>query len=148
MKKSGWIALGGIIALALTTGQALADHGKVGLWEVTTTVRTAGPNAMQRSFSNQHCMTAEEVKSTEIPESSDNKSCKLTDQHADGQRLTARMTCSGPAAGTGKMTVSYDSPTHYSGKLTMTTKAGDQTIQMSNAFEGKWVSPNCSGMKR
>jgi hypothetical protein len=146
MRKIGWTAFGGLVAIALTTGQAFADHGKVGLWQVTTTVHTTGQAAMQRTFSSQHCMTAEEVKSTKIPESSDNKSCKLTDQHVNGNTLTAQMVCTGEAPGTGKMSVTYDSDKHYSGSLAMITKAGGQTFQMSNTFEGKWVSPKCGGV--
>jgi len=141
MQKMSLIAGASVLIIAAMTGPALADHGKVGLWQVTTTVKTAG--TAQRSFSSEHCMTAQEVKSQEIPQNSENKMCKLTGQQAVGKTLSAQMVCTGQAKGTGKLTVTYDSDTHYTGSLAMTTEAGGQTMNMTNTFEGKWVSADC-----
>jgi hypothetical protein len=141
MQKMSWIAGASILIAATISNPALADHGKVGLWQVTTTVKTA--DAAPRSFSSEHCMTAQEVKSQEIPQNSQNKMCKLTDQQAAGKTLSAQMVCTGQAKGTGKLTVTYDSDTHYTGSLAMTTEAGGQTMHMTNTFEGKWVSADC-----
>lgn len=141
MQKMSLIAGASVLIIAVMTGPALADHGKVGLWQVTTTVKTAG--AAQRSFSSEHCMTAQEVKSQEFPQNSENKMCKLTGQRAVGKTLSAQMVCTGQEKGTGKFTVTYDSDTHYTGSLAMTTEAGGQTMNMTNTFEGKWVSADC-----
>jgi hypothetical protein len=141
MKKMSWIAGASILIVTTISSPALADHGKVGLWQITTTVKTA--DAALHSFSSEHCMTAQEVKSQEIPQNSENKMCKLTGQKATGKTLSAQMTCTGQAKGTGKLTVTYDSDTHYTGSLAMTTEAGGQTMHMTNTFDGKWVSADC-----
>ncbi len=143
MRKISWIVGASFLTIAAMTGPALADHGKAGLWHVTTTVKTTGANATERSFSSEHCMTAQEVKSREIPQNSENKMCKLTSQQAVGKTLSAQMVCTGPAKGAGKLTVTYDSDTHYTGSLSMSTEAGGQTMNMTNTFEGKWVSADC-----
>lgn len=143
MRKISWTAGVSFLTIAAMTVPAFADHGKVGLWRVTTTVKTTGTNAAERSFSSEHCMTAQEVKSQEIPQNSENKMCKLTGQQAVGKTLSAQMVCTGQAKGTGNLTVTYDSDTHYTGSLSMRTEAGEQTMNMTNTFEGKWVSAEC-----
>jgi Protein of unknown function (DUF3617) len=143
MRHKAGIVFLSAVTLAAAEGPAIADHGKAGLWVVTTTVRMTGSTTMQQTFSSQHCMTAEEVKSDSLPQNSENKLCKLTDQHRTGNTLSAQMVCSGEAESHGTMTVTYDGDAHYTGSLSMTTESGGQSIHTTNSFEGKWVSADC-----
>ncbi|HEY8948908.1 MAG TPA: DUF3617 domain-containing protein [Rhizomicrobium sp.] len=140
MQISKW-ALGGFAALALvaTTGSAFADHGKAGLWKITTTSQMSGQKV--QSFSSEHCMTVAETKNDTI--ASQNASCKMTNEKAGGGTFSADMVCNGQVNGSGSLTVTYDSPTHYTGQLTMASKTGSATSHVTNRFEGKWASANC-----
>ena len=135
--------LGGIAAAALIamTGSALADHGKAGLWSVTT--KASMPGMAAHTFSSQQCMTEAEVKSDALPQRSENKQCKMTNQKVSGNNFSADMVCTGDAKGTGHMSVTYDGNTHYKGQMTMAMNTGGKAMNMSNTFEGKWVSADC-----
>jgi hypothetical protein len=135
--------LGGLAAAALiaTTGSAFADHGKAGLWQVTTTASMPGMAA--HTFSSQQCMTEAEVKSDKLPQTSQNQQCKMTNEKVLGSSFSADMVCTGQAKGTGHMSVVYDGATHYNGQMTMAMNAGGRPMSMTNTFEGKWVSADC-----
>lgn len=128
-------------ALIATTGAALADHGKAGLWQVTTKMNMPGM-AQQRSFTSQHCMTPAEVKQNSMPPSA-NSDCKMVNEKASGGSFSGDMVCSGPAKGNGHIEVNYDTDRHYAGEMTMTMNAGGQPMKMTNSFEGKWISADC-----
>src|SRR4029077_19258890 len=82
----------GMVAMPLA---AVASHGKVGLWEVTTQVNMAGmmanvpPEALARmkaagmntsgiqTHSSQQCMTAEEVAQDNPPTPHKNEGCSF-----------------------------------------------------------------------
>jgi hypothetical protein len=123
------------------TGTALADHGKAGLWQISTKMTMAGMGKEQ-TFTSQHCMTAAEVKQDSIPPSS-NAQCKLVNQKTAGSSFTGDMVCAGAAKGTGHISVTYDSNVHYAGQMTMAMEAGGQMVKMKNSFEGKWISADC-----
>ena len=140
------LALGGMVALIAMTVSALADHGKVGLWQITTKMSMPSMPSMSRTFSSQQCMTAAEVKSDKPPQTSENSQCKMINLKQGASSFSADMVCSGASSGTGHLAVSYDGDTHYTGQMSMVTKAGDQTMNMTNTFEGKWVSASCGSV--
>jgi len=135
--------LGGIAAAALiaTTGSAFADHGKAGLWKITTNTQMTGPKSAQQTLSSEHCMTAAEVKNDKI--ASQNSACKMTNEKSGGGTFSADMICSGQVVGKGSLTVTYDSPTHYTGQLTMVSDVAGGATHVTNKFDGKWVSADC-----
>jgi hypothetical protein len=135
------IFAGATAALIAMTGVALADHGRAGLWQVTTQMTMPGM-AKAQTFSTQHCMTPAEVKQDAVPPSS-NADCKMVNEKASGSSFSGDMVCTGRAMGHGHITVTYDSNTHYAGQMTMTSTAGGQAMNMTNNFEGKWVSADC-----
>ena len=139
----GWktIAVGAAAVLIATAGAALADHGKAGLWQVSTKTSMPGMTTSQ-VFTSQHCMTEAEVKQNTIPPSS-NPDCKMTNEKMSGGSFSGDMVCSGRASGSGHIEVKYDSDTHYAGQMTMAMNTGGQTMHMSNSFEGKWISADC-----
>ena len=142
MRKSiSGLAVVATMALAATTGTAFADHGKAGLWHVTTTASMHG--MATHHFSSQQCMTEAEVKSDKPPAMQKDSNCKMTDEKMTANSFAADMVCSGPTKGTGHMSVIYDGDTHYSGQMTMAMNAGGRPMNMMNTFDGKWVSADC-----
>jgi hypothetical protein len=139
----GWkaIAVGAAAVLIATAGAALADHGKAGLWQVSTKTNMPGMTASQ-TFTSQHCMTEAEVKQNTMPSTS-NHDCKMTNEKMSGGSFSGDMVCTGNATGTGHMSVTYDSDTHYAGQMTMAMNVGGHPMNMSNTFEGKWISADC-----
>jgi hypothetical protein len=139
--RSKTILVGVVAALIAMTGAALADHGKAGLWQVSTKMTMPGMPQAQ-TYSSQHCMTADEVKRDAMPPSS-NHDCKMTNEKVSGGSFSGDMVCNGEAKGTGHIAVTYDSNTHYAGQMTMAMNAGGHAMNMTNSFEGKWLSADC-----
>jgi hypothetical protein len=148
--------------MAVVPGLALAAHGKVGLWEVTTT--TSMPNMPQMSpaqmaqmqamgmhmpvaqaMTVQHCMTASEVASDSIqPARGD---CTYSNVKIVGHTFSGDEVCHGNFEGQGHFSVTYDSDEHYSGSTSMNGSAHGHMMSVSNSFEGKWMSADCGGVK-
>jgi len=144
---------------------ALAAHGKVGLWEITTHMNMPGmasqipPEAMARmkamgvqmpdaqSFTSQHCMTAEEVAADKPPPMRNAKSCTMTNMSHDAHGFSADMVCTGEMEGQGHITMAYDGDTHYSGNYSFKGSANGHPQNMTTSFEGKWISPDCGATK-
>jgi tetratricopeptide (TPR) repeat protein len=127
---------------------ALASHGKVGLWDITVEMNM--PNAMGvqppngNTMTSQHCMTAAEVSSDKPPAMTHNKDCSMQNVNVSGGTYAADMVCSGPdMQGNGHVSTAFDSDTHYSGQMTFTGTAHGHPVDMTNSFEGKWVSADC-----
>lgn len=166
--SKGFAVLAGICAIAAIPAVAIASHGKAGLWTVTSNMnmQMAGmaqmpqmsPEQMERMRSmgvqmpqmgphgmtttTQHCMTAAEVNS-DAPPPSHNGECQPSNVHIQGTTMTADMICSGEMTGTGHMTVTYDNPEHYSGRMDFSGTAHGQHTSMTDNFEGKWMSADC-----
>lgn len=155
-----------VIAIAAAPISAIASHGKAGLWSVTTQIGGMPqqmphmtPEQMQQmqamgvqmphmgphGMTTQYCMTAAEVNSDAPP--SMQKDCKISNMHTDGHTMSADMTCTGRMQGKGHMTVTYDNPEHYAGKVVFAGSAEGQTTDVTDTFEGKWVSADCGSVK-
>ena len=152
-----------VIAVALPLG-ALASHGKVGLWEISThmNMSTANipPEAMARmkamgmnmpgnqTFSSQHCMTADEVAQDKPPTPRNNSDCAMTNMTHDAHNFTADMTCSTERMqGHGHVAVNFDSNEHYAGTYTFNGTTEGRPQNMTYSFEGRWISADCGGVK-
>ena len=140
---------------------ALASHGKAGLWNVT--VKLSMPNMPQippdqlakmqamgvhvpngNTMNVQHCMTAAEVASDKPPQIQRNKDCALQNVSVSHGTFTGDMVCTGAdMQGTGHITVSYDSDTHYAGQMIFAGTAHRRPANITNSFEGTWVSADC-----
>lgn len=161
MSKNFLIAMAAGAALIGATGVALASHGKVGQWTVTITmgggekfpdVSKMPPEAQARmkamgmtsngdSMTIQHCMTADEVANDTL--TTQDKTCKLSNQKVSGHTMSADMTCSGQISGTGHFTVTYDSDSHYTGEMIVNGTSGGQPVHHDQKFDGRWVSATC-----
>jgi hypothetical protein len=154
-----------LAAAALMPVAALAAHGKVGLWEITTHMNMPGmaasipPEAMARmkamgmqmpgnqTFTAQHCMTAEEVAQDKPPPMRSSQDCTASNVSHDAHTFNVDMICKGEMIGQGHASVTYDSDEHYSGTYSFTGSAHGHQTSMSNSFEGKWISADCGSVK-
>ena len=169
MSKRYFILSGlAVIAIAAAPVAAVASHGKAGLWRITTNVSgmpqmqmpPMTPEQMQQmqamgvrmpqmgphGMTTQYCMTEAEVNSDGPPPSAQ-KNCKISNMKVTGHTMTADMICTGEMHGTGHMTVTYDSPEHYSGKMMFAGTAGGDTTNVTDTMEGTWVSSDCGAVK-
>lgn len=135
-------ALAAIFAVA-TAGPALASHGRVGLWQATTTMTMSMPGMAKmprQTHSATFCMTAQQVAS-DAPPPSGNPACKMQNLHVMGNTVTADMVCHGQMEGTGHFTTTYDSDTHYTASFSMAMNG----MTMASAIVGKWLKADCAG---
>lgn len=172
MKLSRILACGAALAAAgaIAIPALAASHGKVGLWEITTTMNMAGmqmPDLSKlppdqramveaqmkkngvtmsgRTMTTKHCMTAQEVAAGK-PDMSHMKDCTVQNLSTTASGMSADLVCKGDMNGRGHMQVSYSGDTSYSGSMTMKGSAHGQPIDMTNTFSGKWVSADCGSV--
>lgn len=166
MRISATIASVGLVVAVAVPLAAVASHGKVGLWEITSHMSMPNmsanipPEALARmkamgmsmpgnqTFTSQHCMTAEEVASEKPPTPRSNSDCTMANMSHDAHNFTADMTCSSERMqGHGHVAVSFDSDEHYSGTYTFTGTAEGHPQNMTYNFEGRWISADCGSVK-
>ena len=164
MRLSIRIAGAAALAVVAASGAALAGHGKVGLWQITTKMDMSGmpqipPDqaAKMRAmgvetpsngiFTTTHCMTAEEVAMDKPPSAlAHGKECAMQNLKTEGQNVSADMVCSGKEMnGKGHFTLAYDTLEHYTGKVTFSGAARGHPMTTTTTFEAKWVSADCKG---
>jgi hypothetical protein len=160
-----FFAVGAISLFAVNA--AWAGHGKVGLWQITTRMNMSGmpqipPEQMAKmkamgirvpvnnTFTTEHCMTAEEVAMSKPPEMPRHGSqeCKMQNMKAEGQSISADMICTGEANGSGHFSMTYDSPEHYSGQMSMNIAVHGRPMASTTSFEGRWVAAVCKPAAR
>jgi len=142
---------------------AWASHGKAGLWEIK--IQMTGMPGMPdmsklppearahmhgmmmsgNTMTIQHCMTEADVKN-DHPNMQHNPECKVSNVRIVGQTFSADMTCSGHMNGTGHVTMTYDSPEHYSGTETIHMTAAGHAMDNVTHIEGRWLSPKCGNV--
>jgi hypothetical protein len=167
MSSFSRILRGGLImGVVVVPLGALASHGKVGLWEVTTHVNMAGmmanipPEALARmkaagmnpsgiqTHTSQQCMTAEDVARDTPPTPRKNQGCDFTNLTHDAHNFTGDLICkSSEAQGRGHVAVTYDSDEHYSGNYAFDGTVQGHPQNITSTFEGRWISADCGGMK-
>jgi hypothetical protein len=158
----------GVLALPMA---AFASHGKVGLWQITTTMNMSGmPNMPDMSklppeaqaqmkkmgvqmngntITTQHCMTAQEVAADRPPAAMQHmKDCTMQNMSFGSGAMNADMVCStGEMTGKGHISVSYSGgDSEYVGSMSFSGTAQGHPINMTNSFQGKWISADCGGV--
>jgi hypothetical protein len=153
-----WISLAALIAGAASP--AIAEHGKVGQWDITVTTKFPGmpqpdpsdrwsPEARNSPFPDarphhyNHCMTAEEVASTTLPPMNNRFRCTISNPRVEGTTFRGDLTCTSPIRGDGGISVTYDSPEHYTGSARIDGTMFGQDVEMVSTFEGTWKSATC-----
>lgn len=161
----------GVLALPIA---AFASHGKVGLWEITTTMNMGGGGMQMPDLSKlppeqramveeqmkrsgvsmnghtvtvQHCMTAEEVAQDKPPTFGHMKDCTVENMKFAGGAMSADTVCSSADMnGKGHLAVSYSGDSNYTGSMTFNGTAQGHAINMNNTFSGHWVSADCGSV--
>jgi hypothetical protein len=135
----------------LASNSAVASHGKVGLWRITSTVElgastdakmsAAATKIRAHSFSADHCMSHAEA-STDALAQPTNKNCRLTNAKGTALNYSADIICTGDHGGTAHVTAKYDGPEHFSG-TSIFIAAGSTIANAKTMFEGRWIRADC-----
>ncbi|HEX4294561.1 MAG TPA: DUF3617 domain-containing protein [Rhizomicrobium sp.] len=164
---SGAVALG--IAAVSSAALAFAGHGKPGLWQISTKIDLGGMGAMPQlspkqaaqmkalgiqipnnnTFMITHCMTPQEaamIKPPPMGRPGHEPDCKMQNMKTDGSSVSADMVCDAKdMKGGGHFAIVYDSPEHYTGKMTMSMDSHGRHMATNTSFEAKWLSADCKG---
>ena len=148
-------------AALLTSAPAFANHGKVGLWNVTSSTDVALPPEVAAQMKQsgvrmpaaqpmtvQMCMSREEVESDAPPHiDAGATGCvtKLVSQTASLMR--ANVVCSGQLKGNGNIEVSYQGAEHYNGSYSFKGSSYGRSTTMVTHFKGDWVKADCGSVK-
>lgn len=155
-----------MLASAVLSGAALAEHGKAGLWNISSTMTMAAmpqipPEAMAQmramgmkmpmggqTFTSQICMTEAEVHADKPPRMGrEDSDCKWNNTQISASGMSADLVCSGTMKGTGTVQVSYSGPEHYSGQYAFKGSMDGHPADMNTTFSGVWVKADCGAVK-
>lgn len=155
------VAAAAMVALLVAAAPALAAHGKVGLWDVTSTVEVAMSPQMAATMKKsgvkmpaplptkvQMCMSREEVESN-IPPHLDSAAtgCKTRLVAQTAQLMRADIVCSGQMKGTGRIEITYRGAEHYAGTYSFKGTSYGSDTSMTTSFTGDWVKADCGAVK-
>ena len=159
------VALIAAASVSLLAPAALAGHGKVGTWEVSTKMSGGmmggmdmsklPPEALARmkehgvtmnqggGMTAKFCMTQDQVNADKPP-MSHRGDCTTQNVKMVANTFSADVVCKTPANAKGHIEITFDGPTHYSGKQTTTITMGGQTQTHEVLLDAKWLSPDCT----
>jgi hypothetical protein len=147
----------GLAAAGLIAAPALARHGKVGLWNVTSSTEVAlSPQVaaqMKKSgvkmpaaepVTVQMCMSKEEVESDTPPHlDSAATGCDTRLVSQTPAAMRANIVCKGHMKGTGSIAISYNGAEHYAGTYSFKGTSYGRATTMKTSFKGDWVKADC-----
>jgi hypothetical protein len=151
-------------ALILAPVAAFAAHGKVGLWNVTSTMDMKGmpampPEAMEmmkarhmpmpgQPFTTQMCMTQDQVNADKPPSvRNDDVSCDTKVLSSSPGAMHTQVTCTGRVNGTGDMQMSWRGTDHYEGTYSFKGESGGRPQDMTTHYTGDFVKADCGTVK-
>jgi hypothetical protein len=160
------VVLIGAACAALLTPVALAAHGKVGTWEITTKMGGGGMPAMPDiskmppevqarmkahgvqmnaggGMTAKFCMTADQVNNDK-PLLNHRGSCETENVKLTGNTFSANVVCKGQMNGKGHIEVTFDSAEHYSGRQTMSMNMNGQQMTHDMTMDARWLTPACT----
>lgn len=131
------IALAALFALS---PRANAAEGPTpGLWKVTTRVSRNG--ATLKPDSHTSCVSADQLKdpgkSLMPAQSSPEEKCARTQYEWTGRKLSWRIECTGRMAMNGGGNIDFDSPEHYTGKITSAGSFNGHDFDSTIMLEGE-----------
>lgn len=155
----------GTACVLVSTPAALAAHGKVGTWEVTTKMGGAGMPAMPDmsklppevqarmkthgvqmnrggGMTAKYCMTQDQV-ANDKPPMTHKGPCEAQNLKVKGNTFSADVVCKGEMKGKGHVEFTFDTPEHYVGRQTMTMSMDGQPMTHEMNMEGRWLSADC-----
>jgi hypothetical protein len=134
--------IGSAVALFLLLQTAPADavELKAGQWKMTMKTQVSGRPG--REISHARCLTPEMIKDPEATfmrnDTNAQQECKRTFKKGDSS-LSWTFECTGKVTMTGSGSMTFDSPTHYSGSFKVFGNAGDHPIEIVTQMEGERV---------
>jgi Protein of unknown function (DUF3617) len=131
------VVVGAFACVQIALAQAKDD-----LWEVTMKMEMPGmPMAMPAQV-HRVCVSKNRKDEDLIPR---RDNCRILDSAKSGNKITYKMECTGQDAmvATGEMIYSGNS---YEGRMKMTAKSGNETMNMDQTFTGKRVG-DCTATK-
>lgn len=154
--------LAGLLLLA-ACGPAPVPHGKVGLWNFTTTIHNVNaeiPPAARASMAmmgmavpdtQTHdgaiCMSDDQVKQSALPPiNPPDGGCTSKLTKNDAKTVTAVMTCTGSMKGTGQLSIDYADPEHYAGTYNFTGTTQGKALKLVSSFKANWAKTDCGGV--
>jgi hypothetical protein len=141
---------------------AWAQSRKAGLWEVTTTLtlqQSPFPAGMKpppdsplsgEPHTTQVCMTQAMIERYGVPYPQ-NGECTVSNVKKSDHGMTADLSCSGRAVGTGTVESSWTDPEHATGSShftgTVQTRGGSRPIEWTRKSTSVFKSPDCGDVK-
>lgn len=158
----------GLIATTILVAPmaAWATHGKVGLWNISTTMDMAMPQmppeamAMMKArgmkmpgmggqpIVSQICMTQDEVNADTPPamhNREENCTTKMLSQTATS--MSSELTCHGRMEGVGRAQMSWRGNEHFEGTYSFKGSMDGRPHQMTTRYSGDFVKADCGSVK-
>jgi len=149
--------------LLLSSGAALAGHGRAGLWNTSTVMNMAAlmpPDMLAKmkkmgrspptaqTIAAPLCITQAEADADRPPQMGKNDiGC---DSHVTRQTAfstASDMVCTGRLKGTGHIEVTYTGAEHYAGSYAFHGSVEGRPFNLATKFTGDWVKANCGSVK-
>ena len=149
--------------LLLSSGVALAGHGKAGLWNTSTVMNmamTVPPELLAQmkkagmkmptaqTITTQMCMTQAEVDADRPPQMGKNDTgCETHVLRQTASSMAADVICNGQAKGIGHIEVAYTGAEHYTGSYAFKGSVAGHPSNLATKFTGDWVKAECGSVK-
>jgi hypothetical protein len=164
------VTLAGILVLSPSPARAQALNVKLGLWEVTWTVQTAGlppidtskmtPEQRARveaamklrattptTRTRRDCMTKEKLEKEPFQEKALDPSCKRTILSNTPSLREFTIECTGDQATSGRMRFEALSPENVKGTTRMSIVRGGSQMTADTTLAAKWIGASCGDVK-
>jgi len=132
-------------ALAAASAHAGGVNMQPGLWKIVTKTTISGLpfQVPANTHSTKQCITAEQLAKP-WKRLQNNKDCRITNLHSDGNGASWKVECTGEAKAQGTAQLTVDSPTAYHARIDMTTSEGGKAMHTHSELTGRRVG-NCTG---
>jgi hypothetical protein len=132
---------GAAVALfLLAAAPAHAIEPQPGQWR--TTIKTEVAGRPPHEISHERCVTPEMIKDPEMAFMRDDanaqRNCKRSFEKSEST-LSWTITCTGKMTMSGSGSMTFDSPTHYSGSFKVFGSTDDQPFEIVTQMEGERV---------
>ena len=135
--------------LFVASAPSAAPNMKEGLWEVTVKMDMPGMPGNMPAQTTQRCITAKDMEDPrKVGPANDRGSdtCEVTNYKMQGNTASWNMSCKGPEQMTGSGTIKYEGD-RYSGVNRMSMKQGNDTMQMTMNYSGRYLGACKSSQK-
>jgi hypothetical protein len=169
-KRLGGAALLSVFTAAAAWAQAPALNVRMGLWEVTSTIKIGGDMpgidtskmtpqqraqmeaAMQQMMGThtavtKSCMTKDKFNAADFMGNNDDKNCKQQITTNTATALEATVSCTGEHPMTATMHIDAVSQTAVKATFKSTNTEQGKTMNVNGDLAGKWLAADCGDVK-